>query len=352
MKKTFLLLIFAFVILEGFSQAENSNSTNAKSLEDVLKKTLGNLIIQTIPSAVNIEIPQMGIKGNKTQDSLILEEIHTGKYDLIFRFKKKKFKCSVEVLDQKTIHVLVDVKKKKFSAKEINYKPHLPDPVPIDPNEVFVIVDDMPEFPGGQTELQKWIAMNVNYPLKAIQNGITGRVFTSCVINQEGKVENVKVIRSVNPDLDAEAVRVITSMPTWKPGRQNGQLAKVSYTFPINFQLSDPTPVKKDTSEVFVIVDEMPEFPGGSNECQKWIAMNVEYPERAMLNGVMGKVYISFVINKDGMVESVKVIRSVDPDLDSAAVKVISNMPIWKPGRHGGELAKVSFTFPISFYME
>jgi len=70
-----------------------------------------------------------------------------------------------------------------------------------------------------------------------MENGVIGRVFITCVINQEGKVEDVKVVRSVSPGLDAEAVRLISSMPTWKLGRQNGELAKVSYTFPINFQM-------------------------------------------------------------------------------------------------------------------
>ncbi len=237
MKKTILLLTFAFAILEGFAQAENSNSVDVKGTENVIQKTLGNLIIQTIPSTVKIEIPKMGIDGNKTQDSLILEEIYTGKYDLAFTLKKKKFKCSVEVLNQKTIHVLVDVKKKKIESKEINYKPHLPDPIPVDPNAVYVIVDEMPEFPGGPLGLQKWICANLKYPEKAFNSGITGRVFVACVVNTEGKTEDVRIIKSVDPQLDKEAIRVISAMPTWKPGRLNGKLTKVSYTFPINFQM-------------------------------------------------------------------------------------------------------------------
>jgi TonB family protein len=299
---------------------------------------------------VKVEIPKMGINGNKTQDSLILEEIYTGKYDLTFRLKKKKFHCSVEVLNQKTIHLLVDVKGKKFETKEINYNPHLPDPISDDPNMVHVLVDDMPEFPGGTLELQKWIAMNIRYPIEACKRGIEGRVFVACVINKEGEIERVRIIRSVDPLLDAEAVRVISGMPVWKPGRRNGQLTKVSYTFPINFQLAGNLAV--DTSEIYVIVDEMPEFPGGMLECQKWIAMNIKYPLRAMQNGITGRVFITFVINKEGKVENVEVVRSVSPGLDAEAVKVIRNMPTWKPGRHNGQLAKVSYTFPINFEME
>jgi len=106
-----------------------------------------------------------------------------------------------------------------------------------DEAQVFVIVEDMPEFPGGQLELQKWIAKSVKYPVIAQENGITGKVFIQFVINKGGKVENVKIMRGVDPSLDKEAIRVINKMPKWKPGKQRGKAVKVSYTVPINFQL-------------------------------------------------------------------------------------------------------------------
>jgi protein TonB len=106
-----------------------------------------------------------------------------------------------------------------------------------DEQQVFVIVEDMPEFPGGDLELQKWIARAVKYPVIAQENGITGRVYVGFVVNKVGAIENVKIMRGVDPSLDKEAVRVINKMPKWKPGRQRGKAVKVSYTVPINFQL-------------------------------------------------------------------------------------------------------------------
>ncbi|MFT5750266.1 MAG: protein TonB [Ancylomarina sp.] len=106
-----------------------------------------------------------------------------------------------------------------------------------DEQQVFVIVEDMPEFPGGDIELQKWIARAVNYPVIAQENGITGRVYVGFVVNKVGAIENVKIMRGVDPSLDKEAVRVINKMPKWKPGKQRGKAVKVSYTVPINFQL-------------------------------------------------------------------------------------------------------------------
>lgn len=107
-----------------------------------------------------------------------------------------------------------------------------------DEAQVFYIVENMPEFPGGDLELRKHIAQNVNYPEIAKENGIQGRVFIQFVVNKKGKVEQVKVVRGVDPALDKEAIRVISSLPAWKPGSQRGKAVRVSFTVPINFQLN------------------------------------------------------------------------------------------------------------------
>ena len=104
--------------------------------------------------------------------------------------------------------------------------------------EVFFIVENMPEFPGGDLALRKHIAENVKYPEIAKENGLSGKVFVQFVINQKGEVENVKIARGVDPALDKEAIRVVQNLPKWKPGSQRGKPVRVSYTVPINFQLN------------------------------------------------------------------------------------------------------------------
>ncbi len=104
--------------------------------------------------------------------------------------------------------------------------------------QVFFIVENMPEFPGGQLELRKHIAQNVKYPEIAKENGIQGKVFVQFVVNQNGEVEDAKVVRGVDPSLDKEAIRVINNLPKWTPGSQRGKPVKVSFTVPINFQLN------------------------------------------------------------------------------------------------------------------
>ncbi len=102
---------------------------------------------------------------------------------------------------------------------------------------VFFIVEEMPEFPGGDGELRKYIAQSVKYPVIAQENGIQGRVYVQFVVGTDGGVTQVKVARGVDPNLDKEAIRVVQSMPKWKPGKQRGKSVKVSYTVPINFVL-------------------------------------------------------------------------------------------------------------------
>lgn len=103
--------------------------------------------------------------------------------------------------------------------------------------QVFFIVEDMPEFPGGDAALRKYLATQVNYPVIAQENGIQGKVYVTFVVGKDGKVSNARVARGVDPSLDKEALRVVNSLPTWKPGKQRGKPVNVSYTVPINFVL-------------------------------------------------------------------------------------------------------------------
>ncbi|WP_167619004.1 M56 family metallopeptidase [Maribellus sediminis] len=104
--------------------------------------------------------------------------------------------------------------------------------------EVFYVVDEMPEFPGGDAALRKYIVGVVKYPELAHENGIQGKVFVNFVVTKSGNIANTKIAKGVDPILDKEALRVINSLPVWKPGKQNGQAVNVSYTVPINFTLN------------------------------------------------------------------------------------------------------------------
>ena len=108
-----------------------------------------------------------------------------------------------------------------------------------DEGEIFVVVERTPEFPGGMDELMKFLQRNVRYPAAAQQAGIQGKVEVEFTVKKDGSVSDVKVIRSVNPELDAEAVRVISAMPKWKPGEQRGTPVDARFEMPIVFRLSE-----------------------------------------------------------------------------------------------------------------
>ncbi|HHJ11119.1 MAG TPA: energy transducer TonB [Bacteroidetes bacterium] len=108
----------------------------------------------------------------------------------------------------------------------------------VEEQQIFFIVEEMPSFQGkGQEGFREWIQQNLRYPEIAAENGISGRVFVRFVVEPNGSVSNVEVVRGVDPALDAEAVRVVSSSPKWEPGKQRGKPVRVAYTFPIVFVL-------------------------------------------------------------------------------------------------------------------
>jgi len=106
-----------------------------------------------------------------------------------------------------------------------------------DDDEFFMVVENMPEFPGGDLGLMKYIKKNIKYPPIAKDNNITGKVYVSFIVDKSGSATNVKIVRGVDENLDAEAIRVIESLPKYKPGKQRGKAARVMFTIPINFKL-------------------------------------------------------------------------------------------------------------------
>ena len=185
------------------------------------------------------------------------------------------------------------------------------------------------------------------------------------VVTKEGDIAEAKVVRGVDPLLDAEALRVINinSMPKWKPGKQKGEAVNVKYTIPVMFKLTGDNSsdkkeadtqqeVKVDENGIHQVCEEMPEFPGGMQECMKWLGKNIKYPTTAQEKGIQGRVIMQFVVERDGSITEPKVVRGVDPDLDKEALRVISIMPNWKPGKHKGEAVRVKYTLPVMYRLQ
>ena len=121
---------------------------------------------------------------------------------------------------------------------------------------IFQVVEEMPEFPGGMVEAMTFLAKNINYPVAAPQAKIEGRVIVQFVVEKDGSVSDVKVMRGVNSELDAEAIRVVSMMPKWIPGKQRGKAVAVKYTMPIMFRLQTPEPKKEEAFQINLKVDK------------------------------------------------------------------------------------------------
>lgn len=127
----------------------------------------------------------------------------------------------------------------KFQAVAEQVVVKEPEPEPVKEEQIFVAVEQQPEFPGGTAALMKWLANNVRYPQMALENGISGRVIVKFVVEKDGSVSGVTLVRGVDKDLDREAIRVVKSMPKWQPGKNNGQAVRCYFNLPVNFKLAE-----------------------------------------------------------------------------------------------------------------
>lgn len=138
----------------------------------------------------------------------------------------------VEVEDEIEIDVDMD-----DDTEMEEYVPIIEEEEEIVEEEIFLVVEQMPSFPGGEGEMYKYIGKNIEYPRMAKESGISGRVFVTFVVEKDGAVTDVQVLRGIGGGCDEEAVRVIKSMPKWKPGKQRGKAVRVQYRMPIKFTL-------------------------------------------------------------------------------------------------------------------
>ena len=235
-------------------------------------------------------------------------------------------------------------------------------------DEVFQVVEEQPMFPGGMQELMKYLQKEMKYPKEAQDKGIQGRVIVQFVVNKDGSICEANVVKSVDPLLDAEALRVVNAMPHWTPGKQRGEPVRVRFTIPVAFHLAEATAPKAsefkqaatakttgstvDGEEVFLVVENLPEYPGGMQELMKYLQKEMKYPKEAQDKGIQGRVIVQFIVKKDGSIIEPEVVKPVDPLLDAEAVRVVNAMPKWNPGKQRGQAVNVRFTLPVMFRLQ
>ena len=274
---------------------------------------------------------------------------------------------------------------------------------------VYSCVEQMPQFPGGEKALMKFLQSHVNYPPMAAENETQGCVVVRFIVDETGKVSDATVIHSVDYFLDREAVRVCKSLPKFTPARHNGQPVSVWYTLPVTFELKD---VKKTTAADSVAIDgiaysfdelyakqhpdilnldgslpevlvtgyiraskygahmrpqpldyevlkgdtvyhrgvEMPKFPGGDAALKKYIRSHIQYPANALKNHVQGVVLVKFIIDKTSKIKEPTVILSVDNELDKEAVSIAKSLSYYfYPARKNGKAVSSWYTLQVIF---
>lgn len=233
--------------------------------------------------------------------------------------------------------------------------------------------DVQAEYPGGEQALMKFLSSKIKYPKEAREQGLQGKSYVEFMVRDNGSIDAVRVTKSSGSQaLDDEAVRVVKSMPRWTPAKYNGENVNSMLTLPVAFKLGDVPQVtaempigqnKKDEvvhvsivlkdEKVYQVVEHQPEFKGGQGELMKFLQSNVEYPQEAREQNIQGKAFVCFVVEKDGSITDVKIMKSSGSDLlDQEAMRVVKSMPRWEPGKQGGKVVRVKFTVPVMFRLQ
>lgn len=215
---------------------------------------------------------------------------------------------------------------------------------------VFSIAEIQPEFPGGSDALQQYLSESLKYPENALLQHVQGDVYVGFVVSSDGSIDknSLKVLRSVHPELDAEALRLVEAMPNWIPGKQQGKNVNVEIRIPVGFHMTD-NPSHLSHGDVATTADVMPQFPGGEQALRQYLEENLRYPEVSRWLGSSGIVEVRFVVKSDGYIEHLRVARGVGLLLDEEALRVVRNMPQWIPGKIDGKQVDVEMTIPVRF---
>lgn len=368
---------------------------------DIVTIGIGKVTVNADQSSVNKpetiyhlggdeENPPMYILDGRIIDK---SEVLKIKPDDIYSISVLKDKSADETFGEKAKNGVVIISSKKnvsaSGAKNVNDLNDLAQKTKSESQKemksAFQVVEQMPQFPGGARRLMYFLSASIKYPAQAKADKVEGTVAVNFLVSSTGKIEKVKVIKNVNPELDAEAVRVISLMPDWNPGKQNGKPVEVYYTIPMEFSLKSADVKSQDTGKAenqkgdivvvgygvqkkkpdgpnqfippstvqeekpFVVVEQMPQFPGGENVMREFIKKELKYPENAMKMGIEGVVIVNFVIGSDGKLSRIKVVHKIGSGCDAEAVRILNLMPNWIPGKQGGKAVAVSYTVPIKF---
>lgn len=212
-------------------------------------------------------------------------------------------------------------------------------------DSIYSFVDKMPEFQGGLPALSDYLSFELNYPELAVEDSIEGRVYVGFVVERDGKVSNVKLIKGIGGGCDEEAVRVIRKMPLWIPGKLNGTPVRVYKTLPISFSLAIPPPSKQ---KIYIEVDSVPQFPGGEFKLNNYLINSIS-EFQSKIDSTHNHLDVYFVVERDGRTSNVFLKDSINVKAEKEIKTFIQNMPLWKPGKIGNTDVRTLVMLPMDF---
>jgi protein TonB len=219
MKKFLLFIIFSFVCI--YSQAQKNQTIKAKAVKVSEVLNDGSVIAYTM----NNDYDCIKVKITRDPNTFYYDDqiidVPTGSLIIVGTYRHYSSTYPVVKIPKQEIKEVTPTKNSKISKSK----------------KIYDVVDEMPVFPGGNGALLEYLATHVKYPVVAQENGVQGRVIVSFVVERDGSITDVRVVRSVDPSLDREAARVVSSMPRWTPGKQNGSAVRVKYNVPVMFKL-------------------------------------------------------------------------------------------------------------------
>lgn len=230
--------------------------------------------------------------------------------------------------------------------------------------KIIEIPDIDPMYTGGSHEMTRFISNNLRYPREAAEKDIQGLVVYNFVVELDGSLSNFEIIHRAHPLLDEEALRIIKSMPPWRPAVYKGKNVRSTQYVPMYFKLNKNAGRRTSTAqqrkimpidpneEIFTIVDQMPEFPTGEEGLGKFISEFIKYPVRAKQEGIQGRILCAFIVRKDGTISNLEVVNGLDNELDNEALRVLSMMPKWSPGINDNKAVSVKCILPIDFKID
>ena len=250
---------------------------------------------------------------------------------------------------------------------------------------IYTNVEQEAEYPGGKQALLRYVRYNCVYPATAQEYDIQGAVLLHFVVEKDGSVGEVKVVKPLYPACDEEAIRVVKSLKRFTPAKIQNRPVRSWFALPVRFSIvvvdSDTTsqghnPIANDNhvlkntedlrtnqpasggksssqnEEILTIVEQHAEYPGGEQALLNFFRSNIQYPAIAQEEGIMGTVMLRFVVEKDGSVGDVKVVKSVHPACDKEAVRVVKKLKKFKPARHNGKPVRSWVTMPVRFALQ